>query len=82
MHLVKQHRHSISSTRVNTRAETSLFMRSTIILLAVTLLCALPLASSAQTNGVLRQIYSGLSGSTLQSLTNNSSFPNDPTIRL
>jgi hypothetical protein len=40
---------------------------------------ALPPTTSAQTNGVLRQIYSGLSGSTLLSLTNNSSFPDSPT---
>src|SRR5258707_13853370 len=32
-----------------------------------------------QSNGVYREVYSGISGSTIPDLTNNAAFPNSPT---
>src|SRR5207245_132451 len=34
---------------------------------------------SAQTNGVLREVYAGISGTTVADLTNSPSFPDNPT---
>src|SRR3954447_21578982 len=46
---------------------------------AAMLLAAFASSSLAQmTNGVLREIYLGITGSSLSSLTNNGSFPNSP----
>ncbi len=52
-------------------------LRSALIVAAI-LVSAFASPCRAQSNGVFREIYTGLSGSSLLSLTNNSSFPNSP----
>ncbi|HMJ90716.1 MAG TPA: PA14 domain-containing protein, partial [Candidatus Acidoferrum sp.] len=69
----------VAASRRERRFTECSFARSALVFVAATLLCVSAISGSAQTNGVLRQIYSGLNGSTLFSLTNNSSFPDSPT---
>ncbi|HOW64014.1 MAG TPA: lamin tail domain-containing protein, partial [Verrucomicrobiota bacterium] len=48
-------------------------------LLSVVIFCLVGVSVFAQTQGVLRQVYSGIPGTLLRDLTQNPNFPNNPT---
>src|SRR4051812_7029106 len=75
MHLSFQDSESVAASRCRwARGK-----RARLIVVALMLCWLAPLSYAQMTNGILRETYTGLTGSSLLSLTNNSSFPNSPT---